>query len=305
MDIASIRKMRSNDFAKLTQAVENISSGGNKERSEDTRFWKLTPDKAGNASATIRFLPRVEGDDLPWVKIIDHGFQGPTGKWYIEKSLATIGQDDPVSQMNSELWNNGTDAGKEQARKQKRRTAYFANILVISDPAHPENNGQVRLFKFGKKIMDKIMDKARPTFEDEEPVNVFDFWEGADFKLRMKKVEGYPNYDASVFAAPSEIGDDDEIVRIAKGQFKLAEFLDPKNFKSYDELKRKLEQVLGGGAAAPSAMEEDEEFESKPARSVGKVAEAPKVAPSKSDDVPFDVDEDGDSADYFRRLAED
>lgn len=304
MDIKSLRKMSTLDFGKITQAAETITQGGGggSKKEDDTRFWKLSPDKAGNASATIRFLPRVEGEELPWIKMIDHGFQGKNGKWYIEKSLATIDQEDPVSQLNSELWNRGDEAGKEQARKQKRRTSYYANILVINDPAKPENNGQVRLFKFGKKIMDKILDKARPTFADEKPVNVFDFWEGADFKLRMKQVEGFPNYDTSVFAEPSAISDDDnEILKIAKAQYKLQEFLDPKNFKSYAELKVRLTQVLGEDTSTG-----DDEPESKPAPSVGKVVTAPKAISKPS---VMDEDDDGgidkNSAEYFRALAND
>ncbi len=294
--------MSSGDLSKITQAAESITQGGNFKKDEDTRIWKLTPDKAGNASAVIRFLPRVEGEELPWVKVIDHGFQGPSGKWYIEKSLATIGLEDPVSSKNSDLWNNGGEAGQAQARAQKRRTKHYANILVINDPAKPENNGQVKLFAFGKKIMDKILDKARPTFADEKPVNVFDFWEGADFKLRMKQVEGFPNYDTSVFAEPSAISDDDnEIVKIANAQYKLQEFLDPKNFKTYEELKARLDIVLGEAKSEQSAA-----LASAPAPSVGKTAAAP-VAPSKpSAMASIDTDDvDEDSADYFRKLAAD
>lgn len=303
MDIKSLRRMSSMDLGKISQAAETITQGGSFKKEDDTRFWKLSPDKAGNASATIRFLPRVEGEELPWIKMIDHGFQGKNGKWYIEKSLATIDLEDPVSQLNQELWNNGTEAGKEQARKQKRRTAYYANVLVINDPAKPENNGQVKIFKFGKKIMDKILDKARPTFADEKPVNVFDFWEGADFKLRMKQVEGYPNYDTSVFAEPSEISDDDnEILKIANAQYKLQEFLDPKNFKTYAELKTKLDQVLGGNAVG-SAQDDDDQPVTKAAPSVGKTAAAPKAVSKAS--VMDDSDVDQDSADYFRSLAND
>ena len=302
MDIASLRKLRANDFSKITQAVDSIASGGGK-KDEDTRFWKLTPDKVGNASAVIRFLPRVEGDELPWVKVMDHGFQGPGKKWYIEKSLSTIGEIDPVGELNSMLWNRGDEAGKEQARKQKRRTGYISNVLIINDSTHPENNGQVRLYKFGKKIMDKVMDKSRPIFEDEKPVNVFDYWEGADFKLRMKKVEGFPNYDASVFGDVSEIGTDDEIVAIAKQQHKLKEFIDPSKFKSYVELKAKLDQVLNGGAGFIAAA--DEEFETV-APKAGKVSEsrAPVAAAPKQSVMVVEDDEQA-SADYFRSLAED
>lgn len=231
MDINTLRKMRNADFGKISTEFTKIANPQSDSKSfQDDRFWKLEADKAGNATATIRFLPRAEGDELPWVRMYNHGFQGPTGKWYIENSLSTIGEDDPVGQLNSKLWNSGNDADKEIARKQKRRLQYIANIIVVSDPKHPENEGQVRLFKFGKKIFDKIMDKANPTFEDETPVNVFDLWEGADFKLRQRKVEGYPNYDQSVFNAPSPVANsDDQILEIVNKQHKLKEFLDRKS----------------------------------------------------------------------------
>jgi hypothetical protein len=238
MDINTLRKMRNQDFGKISSEFNKIANPQSDSKSyQDDRFWKLEADKAGNGTATLRFLPRAEGDELPWVKIFSHGFQGPTGKWYIENSLTTIGENDPVGELNSRLWNTGSDADKEVARKQKRKLAYYANVLVVSDPKHPENEGKVMLFKFGKKIFDKIMDKARPTFEDETPVNVFDLWEGADFKLRMRKVDGYPNYDQSAFQEPSTIAEDeDKILAIVNSQHKLGEFLDKKNFKTYEEL---------------------------------------------------------------------
>jgi len=208
---------------------------------------------SGNASATIRFLARTEGDELPWVKIFSHGFKGPTGRWYIENCLTTIGQACPACELNTKLWNSTTnDNGPErkQVREQKRKLGYIANILVVNDPKHPENNGKVFLFKFGKKIFDKIMGKARPTFEDEEPVNVFDYWEGANFKLRMKMVDKFPNYDTSEFESVSAVADsDEEILEVVNQQYKLSEFVDKGNFKSYDDLKKKLTMVLNAGAA--------------------------------------------------------
>lgn len=261
MDINTLRNMRNQDFGAISSAFEKVANPQTDNKSyDDNRFWKLERDKAGNGSAVIRFLPRAEGDELPWVKIFSHGFKGPTGKWYIENSLTTLGQPDPVGELNTRLWNESTDdnsPGRKQARDQKRRLNYIANILVISDPKHPENEGKVFLFKFGKKIFDKIMNKAKPTFEDERPVNVFDLWEGANFKLRMRNVEGYPNYDESVFAEPSTVASTDEqILSVVNAQHKLAEFIDPKNFKSYDELKAKLESVLSGiTSSVPSAME--------------------------------------------------
>ena len=226
MDIQTLRKMRTSDFGQISQAFDKIANPQTETKSyADDRFWRLEGDKAGNGTATIRFLPRVEGDDLPWVRIFSHGFQGPTGKWYIENSLTTLGENDPVGELNTQLWNSGSEANKEIARKQKRKLSFIANILVVSDPKHPENEGKVFLFKFGKKIFDKIMDKARPTFEDEKPVNVFDLWEGANFKLRMRKKDGYANYDESVFTEPNAVSDDEqELLKIVSAQHKLSEF---------------------------------------------------------------------------------
>jgi len=306
MDLNTLRKMRNSDFSKIAQEFEKTVNPQQTQSYEDTRFWKPERDKSGNAQATIRFLPRTEGDELPWVKIFSHGFQGPGGKWYIENSLTTLGQNDPVGELNAKLWNSGSEANKDLARKQKRRLHYIANVLIVSDPKHPENEGQVKLFKFGKKIFDKIMDKARPTFEDEEPVNVFDYWEGANFKLRMKTVEGYPNYDQSTFAEPSAIADDDEeILDIAKQQHKLSEFLDAKNFKSYDELKKKLDMVLNGDFVGMTA-EEIAEQEDRPVMEAPQPAAKPPVkVASKPAKEPSVTDDDDDVLSYFQSLTED
>lgn len=302
MDIQTLRKMRNSDFGSIANAFEKIANPQTESKSyNDDRFWRLEGDKAGNGTATIRFLPRVEGDELPWVRIFSHGFQGPTGKWYIENSLTTLGENDPVGELNTQLWNSGSDANKEIARKQKRKLSFTANILVVSDPKHPENEGKVFLFKFGKKIFDKIMDKARPTFEDEKPVNVFDFWEGANFKLRMRKKDGYANYDESAFMEPAAITeDDDRLLSIANAQYKLSEFLDRKNFKSYDELKKKLNDVLSGDSyvgksAAQMAESEVDEPTSKPAPSIKSTpAPAPKAVNN---------DDDDDVLSYFQKIA--
>jgi hypothetical protein len=299
MDIQTLRKMRSSDFGQISQAFDKIANPQTETKSyADDRFWRLEGDKAGNGTATIRFLPRVEGDELPWVRIFSHGFQGPTGKWYIENSLTTLGENDPVGELNTQLWNSGSEANKEIARKQKRKLSFIANILVVSDPKHPENEGKVFLFKFGKKIFDKIMDKARPTFEDEKPVNVFDLWEGANFKLRMRKKDGYANYDESVFTDPVAVSDDEqELLKIVSAQHKLAEFTDRKNFKSYDELKRKLNEVLSGDTYVSKSAAEIADEDERPS------APAPKIA-SKPAPSPKSVDEDDDDVmSYFEKIA--
>lgn len=303
MDISALRKSRNTDFSKISGEFEKIANPSSETKSyNDDRFWKLEQDKAGNARGTIRFLPRTEGDELPWVRIFSHGFKGPTGKWYIENSLTTLDQSDPVGELNTKLWNSGTEANKTIARDQKRRLSYIANIYIVSDPKHPENNGQVRLFKFGKKIFDMIMDKARPTFEDEKPVNVFDFWEGANFKLTMRKVEGYTNYDQSTFSDPTPIADSEEdILAIANKQYKLAEFLAQKNFKSYDELKKKLASVLDSGESMTTAEAmSDEHPTMEMARPASKPAAAPAVAKAAKA-----IDDEEDPMAYFTDLLED
>jgi len=302
MDINTLRKSRNQDFSKILGEFDKISkpneAGG--KSYEDNRFWKLTADKAGNATATIRFLPRVEGDEFPWARVFNHSFQGPTGKWYIENSLTTLGENDPVGELNSRLWNSGSEANKEIARKQKRKLTYIANVYIINDPAKPENNGTVKLFKFGKKIFDKIMDKANPTFEDEKPVLVFDLWEGADFKLRMRKVDGYSNYDQSQFNEQTEIAPtDEEKLEIVSKQYKLSEFLDKKNFKSYDELKKKLEMVLSGESAPSKSAAQMAEEEDRPVAAAPDRASKPAFTPRA---VATTADEDDDLS-YFQKLA--
>jgi hypothetical protein len=303
MDIQTLRKMRNSDFGNISSAFEKIANPSSETKSyQDDRFWKLEGDKSGNGTATIRFLPKTDNDELPWVRIFSHGFQGPTGKWYIENSLTTLGENDPVSELNTTLWNSGSEANKKIAQAQKRKLSYIANILVVSDPKHPENEGKVFLFKFGKKIFDKIMDKARPTFEDEKPVNVFDFDQGANFKLRMRKKDGFTNYDESAFMEPTAIGDDDEIVRVLGQRYTLAEFLDRKNFKSYDDLKRKLDEVLSGnGFAGKSAAEMTaDEPASKEAPEPTK--SAPAFTPKASSKPAMDEDDD-DVMSYFEKIA--
>jgi hypothetical protein len=304
MDINTLRASRNQDFGAIASAFEKVANPQSNSY-EDDRFWKLERDKAGNATAVIRFLPRIEGDELPWVKIFSHGFKGPTGKWYIENSLTTLGQNDPVGELNTKLWNSGSDANKEIARLQKRRLHFISNILVVSDPKHPENEGKVMLFKYGKKIFDMIMNKARPTFEDEKPVNVFDLFEGANFKIRMRTVESYPNYDQSAFAESTPVAPSDEaIVTIANKQVKLGEFLEAKNFKSYEELKTKLDSVLSGDGQVPTAEQLTNEplpvaappsFASAPPPNVGgmTITKAPEIN-----------EDDDDVMSFFQKIAD-
>ena len=289
---------------KLIKQVEKLNSG---EGGADDRFWKPEVDKAGNGYAVLRFLPAPEGCELPWAQVWSHAFQGPGG-WYIENSLTTLGQKDPVSEHNRVLWNSGSDRDKEIARKQKRKLSYYANVYVVSDPAHPENEGRVFLYKFGKKIYDKIMEAMQPQFADEEAINPFDFWTGANFKLKIRKVEGYWNYDKSEFDKPSPLlDDDDKLERIYKGLNDLNEFSAASNFKSYEDLKKRLDYVLGAKAPArqdPETIEEDEQWEaerrgeSTPKRSTPSFEIARPAAQEEDDE---DAD---DALSYFQKLAE-
>jgi hypothetical protein len=247
MSFANLKKARKLDFSKLTEEIEKLNTinKGNNGNSADDRLWKLTVDKAGNGHAVIRFLPAPKGEDIPWVRIWDHGFQGPGG-WYIENSLTTLGKKDPVSEHNSKLWNSGIESNKDVARKQKRRLSHYANILVVSDSANPDNEGKTFLFKFGKKIFDKVNDSMNPEFDDETPINPFDLWEGANFKLRARQVAGFRNYDKSEFDSPSALSEDDaEMEKIWNQEYSLQEFLEPKNFKSYEDLNTRMTKVLG------------------------------------------------------------
>ena len=296
MSLDHLRKNRMSDINKLVAAAEKV--GGNAGQAaasyEDNRFWKPEVDKAGNGYAVLRFLPTPAGEDLPWTRYWDHGFQGPGG-WYIEKSLTSIGQNDPVGEVNTKLWNSGLDSDKEIARKQKRRLHYVANVLVVSDPAHPENEGKVFLYQFGKKIFDKMMDVMQPQFQDEEPVNPFDLWEGANFKLKIRNVEGYRNYDKSEFDKKSSVSADEaELEEVYSKVYSLKDFTDPAKYKTYDELKAKLERVLGGTAPRTTA-ESITLDESMSAPSVGKSKFAPVTASAD--------DGDDDTMSYFSKLA--
>ena len=279
--------------AKLVKEVEKMNNNG---ASGDDRLWKLDVDKSGNGYAVIRFLPAPNGEDLPFVKLYSHAFQGPGG-WYIENSLTTLVQKDPVSEFNTTLWNNGTDAGKETARKQKRKLTYISNIYVVKDPANPENEGQVFLYKFGKKIFDKLTAAMQPEFEDEEAIDPFDFWQGANFKLKAKNVAGYRNYDSSEFAAVTPLLDDDDAMEaLWKKQDSLQEFVAADQFKSYEDLKKRLGYVLGNNAPARQDPEvSDEDSDRGVAEELVTAATTGKSAPTEDED---------DALSYFAKLAQ-
>ena len=292
---------------KLIKQVEKLNDSGSK---DDDRFWKPVMDKSGVGSAVIRFLPAPEGCELPWAQVWSHAFQG-TGGWLIDNCLTTLGQQCPVCEKNRVLWNSGSDRDKEEARKQKRKLSYYANIYVVRDPANPDNEGKVFLYKFGKKIYDKILAAMQPEFEDETPINPFDFWTGANFKLKLVKKDGYWNYDKSEFASPSALldGDDDELERIYKSLNNLNDFTDPKEFKSYDDLKKRLEYTLGLRGVPknqdPEVVAEEEEWERERR---GETTSSSSSRSSTFDDVSSssssDEDEDDDALSYFQKLAE-
>ncbi len=280
--------------SKLVKEVEkmNNTSGG------DDRLWKLDVDKSGNGYAVLRFLPAPDGEDLPFVKLYSHAFQGPGG-WYIENSLTTLNQKDPVSEYNTSLWNNGTEAGKDTARRQKRKLTYISNVYVVKDPANPENEGKVFLYKYGKKIFDKLMAAMQPEFEDESPIDPFDLWQGANFKLKAKNVAGYRNYDSSEFAQPSPLNDDDEALEaIWKKEHSLQDFVGADQFKSYDELKKRLTYVLGNSVSTKRLDEEVVNEEETSNVATSNVEE--QLTTSSASKADFEED---DTLQYFAALA--
>ena len=285
MSFEKLKQNRAASINKLVEAAEKLSTP--KTSYGDDRLWSPVVDKAGNGYAVIRFLPALEGEDLPWVRFWDHGFKGPTGRWYIENSLTSIGQPDPVSEINSVLWNSGNEKDKEIARERKRRLHYVSNILVVSDPANPDNEGKVFLYKFGKKIFDKIMDIMQPQFQDETPINPFDFWAGANFKLKIRKVEGYQNYDKSEFESASPLLNDDEAMEaVWKKEYALSDMTKASEFKSYEVLKQRLDKVLGLNGEVV-----------KPKTTVEQLKETPKKVPALAEG-------DDDDISYFSKLAE-
>jgi hypothetical protein len=301
MSFNDLKRSSAASFEKLTKELSKLNTNNNFDKSADDRMWKPTVDKAGNGYAVIRFLPAPANEDVPFVRIFSHGFQGPGG-WYIENSLTTIGQQDPIAEHNSKLWNSGNDADKETARKQKRRLNYYSNIYVVKDPGNPENEGKVFIFKYGKKIFDKINDLMNPSFEDEKPVNPFDLWTGANFKLKIRKFEGYPNYDKSEFDSPAPLlDDDDELEAVYKQEHSLQELIDKKNFKTYAELETRLNKALGlvGGTArteSKSNFDDDDDvpFEKSEPQFKSKPAPAPKAQ----------EDDDDEDFEFFKKLAE-
>ena len=295
MSLAQMKKSNSLDALLGAAVAENQTQ--EKKSYKDERLWKPELDKSGTGYAVIRFLPAVDGENMPWAKLWNHAFQGPTGQWYIENSLTTLGNNDPVSEMNSAYWNSGVESDKEIARSQKRKLQYYSNNYVVSDAKQPEHEGKVFLFRYGKKIFDKIMDAMQPEFPDDAPVNPFDFWQGANFKLKIRKVDGFWNYDKSEFESSTPLFDnDDDIEVVWKKQYPLVDFTAPTNFKSYDELKTRLNMVLAGTTTVGNVTTL---MENEPvAAPVVNTVEEPAPTVSVVDD---DAEE---TLDYFQKLAD-
>lgn len=311
LSFSELRKQRKGALQKLTADVEKLQTKFNK---EDDRFWSATVDKVGNGYAVLRFLPAAKDDDNCFVRIFDHGFKGPTGKWYIEQSRTTIGEDDPVSEMNSELWAQGENsAGRKFVSGDntngqpgsKRRTSFIANVYIVEDPDNPENNGKVKLFKFGKKIFDKLNDAMNPKFKDETPINPYDLWEGQNFKLKIRKFEGQRNYDKSEFDDKSTgpVGglNENELEKVWEAEYPLSQFIAPDKFKSYDELKKKLDQVMDrkGTPATRAAASQDQ-----PDREEPRTHRAQESKPHREEAPETgQTDEDEESLEFFKRLT--
>lgn len=303
MDFKAMKKSRGAGLDKLNNQLAKLNAPQEGGAKNDDRFWKPEVDKSGNGFAVIRFLPAPGDEDVPFVRLFEHAFKGPGG-WLIDSCLTTVNEKCPVCEHNSELWNTGSQDLQAQVRKQKRKLSFVSNIYVVSDPKNPENEGKVFLYKFGKKIFDKLNAAMNPEFEDESPLNPFDLWEGANFKIKIRKVEGYQNYDKSEFESPEALKDDDaELEAIWKSEYPLQEFLKRDNFKSYGDLKARLSKSLGLAGAAPVTQSVEQMFEEEE-----KVAAAPapkaKAAKAQKEDVPWDDSEDDDLA-MFKDLIDD
>ena len=296
MSFEDLKKKSGSNFEKLTGELDKLSKKS--ESYKDDRIWKPELDKASNGYAVIRFLPACEGEDLPWVRVFNHGFKGPGG-WLIDNCPTTLGKKCPVCEANSALWNSGIESDKDIARNRKRRLSYYSNILVVSDPKNPENEGKVFLYKFGKKIFDKIIEKIQPEFEDETAIDPFDLWKGANFRLKVRKVAGFINYDKSEFEECSPVAENDDLIKkVYDSEYALKEFSDESNFKSYDELKTRLTSVLGGSSVSTSAETTTEEDFKTPNPFDSSVTDNSK----ESADV-VSNDEGDDALSYFEKLA--
>ena len=295
MGFGDMKKKSKSGIDELIKKMDDQTKA--KDGFKDDRLWRPEQDKSGNGFAIIRFLPTADGEDVPWAKVYNHAFQGPGG-WYIENSLTTIGQKDPVGELNNQLWNSGLESDKDLARVRKRKLTYISNVYIVSDPSNPQNEGKVFLYKYGVKIYEKIQEAMKPEFNDEEPINPFDFWKGANFRIKIRKVGGFTNYDKSEFDSQSVLFDDDaKLEKIWKSEYPLLPFLDASNFKSYDELKTRMQEVLGGDVRATAPA-------TKTAEDVADEMVEKKPSLRSKKPVEQDVDDESDALSYFQKLAE-
>ena len=305
MSFDNLKRNRAADFDKLNSEISKLNSK-NFNNDKDDRYWTLTRDKSGNGYAIIRFLPKPDGEVSPFVKIWSHSFKD-VGGWYIEKSLCTIDKPDPVMEENGRLWNSGVESNKEIAGKRKRKLKFHSNIYVVSDPANPENEGKVFLYEYGKKVFDKINDAMNPAFPDDPKINPFDMWEGANFKLRVRTVDDWPNYDKCEFEDPSQLADDDKLREIYENLNSLQELLDPKHYKSYDDLKKRFDKVVGAGSNMSTT--ESSSTEELLEKLNSQKSEAPKheevEQPKQNEAKPTSDDDDDDDLDFFKNLVDD
>jgi len=311
MSYSDYLENRKSAFSNITESIKKETK---KNRNNDDDIWKPSMGKDGTGYAVIRFLPGKDVNKTPWVRVYDHGFQGPQGKWYIEKSLTSVGEQDPVSEYNSMLWNTGIESNKDIARKQKRRTNYYSNVLIIKDPANPGNEGQVKTYRFGQKIFDKLMGAMQPEFADETPINPFDLFEGANFRVKLKMVAGYWNYDASDFENPSALSEEpSKLESVFEAQADVHILIDPSSFGTFDELKGKLDMVLGidskpqaqvPAQQAPSSTQST--FSPPTAETSSSESEFSSVfkQPAESETVAGATETD-ELEDYFKNLAQD
>lgn len=295
MGFGDMKKKSKSGIDELIKKMDDQTKA--KDGFKDDRLWRPEQDKSGNGFAIIRFLPTADGEDVPWAKVYNHAFQGPGG-WYIENSLTTIGQKDPVGELNNQLWNSGLESDKDLARIRKRKLTYISNVYIVSDPSNPQNEGKVFLYKYGVKIYEKIQEAMKPEFNDEEPINPFDFWKGANFRIKIRKVGGFTNYDKSEFDSQTVLFDDDaKLEKIWKSEYPLLPFLDASNFKSYDELKTRMQEVLGGDVRATAPA-------TKTAEDVADEMVEKKPSLRSKKPVEQDVDDESDALSYFQKLAE-
>lgn len=282
---------------KLVEKFNKMDESSSKD--DDSRIWTPKMGKSGTGEATIRFLPGGGGkDEEAYIEVYSHAFTGTTGKWLIEKCPTTIGQPCPVCDENRTLWSNGKETvvrGNDDSPGRKRKLNYYSNVYIIDDPVNPENNGQVKLYKYGVKILDKIKMAIKPASKRKRPLEVFDMFMGADFNIVINKKGKYWNYDDSEFLDPEPLfdGDEDKLEEVYNSLYDLTELINPSTFKSKDELQARLDMV-DGRTYQPKRVNPELEEE---------LEEEYNTAKSVSSSIISNDDDDDDTNDYLARFA--